>query len=560
MDNHNTITWPGWETVRVIGRGSFGTVYEIQREIAGEVERAALKHISIPAGEDEIVNLQSEGMDAVSITRTFQDQLNDILNEYKLMRKLNDCPYVVHCDDVMYVQKDTGFGWDVLIKMELLTPITKMLSNKTEISEDKVISLGKDISRALIRCAEHNILHRDIKIQNIFVSDSGQYKLGDFGIAKAKERTSTGTARIGTYDYMAPEIYLGKRYDKTADIYSLGMVMYWLLNNRRMPFLPQTAEAPRMQDRENARMRRLNGEKLPPPVNGSKGLQKIVLKCCAYKPENRYTDPAEVLNDLLASKRLRELKKDWKHPKDSQHTLKTGANSEHTQLPKMDSEARRILQPDEAQELRKKHRKRSIRRAVAVLLIAMLAFSGLALLRRGILQNTDRQEETTGISAAKGANGSSQATSSEDKVKKGVEYFDAGNYADAQKIFTEAADAGNSNAMVDIGYMYCFGYGVEQDYGKAMEWVEKAADAGNADAMNGIGIMYECGYGVGQDYGKAMEWYQKAADAGDADAMYNIGYMYYFGYGVEQDQDKAREWYIKAADAGNEEAKAILNQ
>ena len=297
------VTWPGWETLRVIGRGSFGTVYEIRRSVAGDVEHAALKYLSIPASEDEIVNLQSEGMDSASITRTFREQLNDILNEYKLMRKLNDCPNVVRCDDVQYVQKQDGFGWDILIRMELLTPITKQLAGQSEIPEEQVIALGKDLSRALICCEENHILHRDIKPQNIFVSEDGKYKLGDFGIAKAKEKTGTDTARAGTSDYMAPEVYYGEHYDKTADIYSLGIVLYWLLNNRKMPFLPQSSTAPRLQEREDARMRRLKGEALPPPVNGSKGLKRIVLKCCAFKPKDRYADASELLRDLLALKR-----------------------------------------------------------------------------------------------------------------------------------------------------------------------------------------------------------------------------------------------------------------
>lgn len=356
MDTQNKIIWPGWETGRVIGRGSFGTVYEIRRDVLGDIERAALKHISIPASEEEIISLQSEGMDAASITKTFREQLNDIVNEYKLMRRLNDCPYVVRCDDVQYIQKQDGFGWDIFIKMELLTPVTRLLGADTEIAEEKVVALGKDISRALIRCGEQNILHRDIKIQNIFVSEDGKYKLGDFGIARAKERTSTGTARVGTYDYMAPEVYFGKRYDKTADIYSLGMVLYWLLNNRRMPFLPQTEEAPRMQDRENARMRRLNGEKLPPPANGSKGLQKIVLKCCAYKPENRYRDPSDLLNDLLTLTRKPAVKK-AAPAKRGRHTDKS--NDNYDRLPELAAKSEDILQPEEIPEPKATRKKRS---------------------------------------------------------------------------------------------------------------------------------------------------------------------------------------------------------
>jgi hypothetical protein len=69
--------------------------------------------------------------------------------------------------------------------------------------------------------------------------------------------------------------------------------------------------------------------------------------------------------------------------------------------------------------------------------------------------------------------------------------------------------------------------------------------------MNNIGDLYYYGAGVEQDYTKAMEWYEKAADLGKATAMKNIGYLYENGLGVEQDSAKAQEWYDKAENLGN---------
>ena len=73
-----------------------------------------------------------------------------------------------------------------------------------------------------------------------------------------------------------------------------------------------------------------------------------------------------------------------------------------------------------------------------------------------------------------------------------------------------------------IAELYENGWGVAQDYGKALEWFHKAADAGNTDAMINLGRLYEHGLGVAQDYGKALEWFRKAADAGNTDAMINL--------------------------------------
>ena len=288
--------WPGWTTVRLIGRGSFGAVYEIERDIFGEKEKAALKHISIPQSDGEVREMRSEGLDELSITQSFADQARDIVAEYKLMARLNDCPYAVSCHDVEFVQKDDGYGWDILIRMELLTPFMELLSEKRAWPESGIVKLGRDICSALVACRKLNIIHRDIKPQNIFVSKNGDYKLGDFGIARIAEKTSSATARIGTYSYMAPEVYNGEHYGSGADIYSLGMVLYWLLNERRAPFVSVNTA----REKESAQRRRMSGEPIPAPAHGSEALKRIVLKACAYDPKDRYQSAEEMLRDLEA--------------------------------------------------------------------------------------------------------------------------------------------------------------------------------------------------------------------------------------------------------------------
>lgn len=289
--------WPGWDTVRVIGRGGYGAVYEIERcDCNGEIERAAMKVISIPKNPGVIETMYSEGYDTESITRTLEKYSNDIVSEYSLMRKLNGTANVVSCDDYRKVRHADGLGWDIFIRMELLTPLTKALPE--HISEDTVVKIALDLTSALELCSRFSIVHRDIKPQNIFVSDLGDYKLGDFGIAKTMERTMNGTM-IGTYNYMAPEVFSSRPYGSTADIYSLGLVLYWLLNERRLPFLPLPPAALSAEEDEQARIRRLRGERIPEPKNGSAYLKRIVLKACEFKPENRYQSAAEMHEDLL---------------------------------------------------------------------------------------------------------------------------------------------------------------------------------------------------------------------------------------------------------------------
>lgn len=288
----------GWIVKKRIGEGSSGEVFEIARELSpNEWEYAALKRITIPKKED-LYELEQDGFNGDGITATINKQKDDIKKEYSLIQSLRGHTNIVNVFDIYEVQHKDGLGWDVYIRMELATALPKILEqNGGNLSEAEVVKLGQDICRALMLCENKHILHRDIKPQNILVSNNGDYKLGDFGIAKIAERTSSGT-KAGTFRYMAPEVYNNLPYGNRADLYSLGMVMYWLLNERRAPFMPLYPKIATADDDSVARSRRFSGEKLPPPVNGSVDLKRIVLKACEYNPSDRYYTAGEMFQEL----------------------------------------------------------------------------------------------------------------------------------------------------------------------------------------------------------------------------------------------------------------------
>ena len=293
----NHIPWPGWEVVRKIGAGSFGTVYEIRHDLINGEERAALKVISIPQNEGEIKSMRAEGQDAASITQTIKDRAGSIVGEYNSMRELEGTPNIVRCSGVHHEPRSNGFGYDIYIMMELLTPLLDRVDELID-TETQVIRFGMDMCNALIACEQKGILHRDIKPENVFVSRDGIFKLGDFGVARPFDHTTYATKGVGTPPYMAPEVARGRKYNKQADIYSLGIMLYWLLNKRRTPFLPLPPARIQQSDRETAFVMRCSGKQIPEPDSGSAELKRIVLKACAFDPADRFVSAEEMLREL----------------------------------------------------------------------------------------------------------------------------------------------------------------------------------------------------------------------------------------------------------------------
>ena len=288
-----------WNIVSCLGAGSYGKVFEIERSEFGQTYRAALKVITVPQSSAEVRSVISEGMSVSQAEAYFHGIVEELMHEFSIMFKLKGTANIVSCEDLRVLEHPDGIGWDILIRMELLHPLLPYVYEHPMARRD-IIKLGIDICKALELCQRYNVIHRDIKPENIFISDSGDYKLGDFGIARTIERTTSGLSKKGTYSYMAPEVYAGKEYGFSVDTYSLGLVLYRMLNKNRGPFLPQPPEAITFASREQALARRISGEPLPRPFYGEGRLGEIVLKACAFDPKDRYSSPQQMRQELEA--------------------------------------------------------------------------------------------------------------------------------------------------------------------------------------------------------------------------------------------------------------------
>ena len=288
--------WPGWTAVKLLGRGSFGAVYEINRYIRSKAEKAAMKVIRVPGSDDEIMQLRMNGVPNASTEEYYDDLIEGIQNEITIMQRLVGNSHLVSYEDYSICKRQNGIGWDIYIRMELLTPLTDYME-ACLLDEPAALKMARDIALGLRDCHKNGIIHRDIKPQNIFINDTGSFKLGDFGVSKAMPGTQGSMSFKGTLSYMPPEVFHMQSTDARSDIYSLGLVLYQCLNDNRLPFLSGKITS---ESIETARQRRFAGESVPEPAHGSADLKAIALRAIAADPQERFQSASEMYRALMS--------------------------------------------------------------------------------------------------------------------------------------------------------------------------------------------------------------------------------------------------------------------
>ncbi len=289
--------WPDWTVEKEIGAGAYGHVYKVSRRVGAKTFYSAVKVIRIPQSDSEVKAIMAEDGSHSATKAHFRELVEDCKREITMMMDLRGTANVVEVEDFKVIEQKDEIRWDIFIRMEYLTCLTDVITER-RLTEKEAAKVGIDICSALELCEDNHIIHRDIKPGNIFVSRFGTYKLGDFGIAKQLERGAGTLSSRGTYDYMAPEMFRGQRYDASVDIYALGIVLYKLLNRNRAPFLAPKAERISSKDREDALGKRINGESLPAPCDASVSMSRVILKACRAKAADRFRSPGEMKDQL----------------------------------------------------------------------------------------------------------------------------------------------------------------------------------------------------------------------------------------------------------------------
>ncbi|WP_341877349.1 Stk1 family PASTA domain-containing Ser/Thr kinase [Defluviitalea saccharophila] len=271
MLQRGTILSNRYEIIERIGAGGMSIVYKakcnkLQRYVAIKVLREEF------ASDEEFVSrFRVEAQSAASLSH----------------------PNIVSIYDVGY-EDHTHY-----IVMEYIhgKTLKQIIEEEAPFTSERVLNVAMDIASALQHAHKKNIIHRDIKPQNILITDEGVLKVADFGIARAVDSSTvvtTGNA-IGSVHYFSPEQARGGYVDKTSDIYSLGIVMYEM-GTKMLPF---EGESP-----VTVALKHIN-EELPSPRSYnnqlSTSLEDIIIKATQKKPENRYKNIDEMIKDMEQS-------------------------------------------------------------------------------------------------------------------------------------------------------------------------------------------------------------------------------------------------------------------
>ncbi len=180
------------------------------------------------------------------------------------------------------------------IVMELVEGITlkKFIEKKGRLDVNEAIGIGVQIAQGMQAAHDNNIIHRDIKPQNIIISKEGKVKVTDFGIAKAATSNTITSNAMGSVHYISPEQARGGYSDEKSDIYSLGVTLYEMLAGK-VPFEGDstvTVALAHIQEEASAL------DEMDPEIPHS--LAKIIMKCMQKKPDMRYMTASALIVDL----------------------------------------------------------------------------------------------------------------------------------------------------------------------------------------------------------------------------------------------------------------------
>ena len=298
MSNSLNPVFGDWYTDKQIGSGTDGKVFSIYRVRAdGSRETSILKIIRLGENRNErrFFSVDDNSENASSLN--YEEIIKKIKRNIITVKKLDMGKNIVNYEALEVREASDNKGQLLLIKLQEMRSLSQLLE-EFSFTYEETIRLGLSVCKGLAKCRQFNYTYPNLKPENILFDRNGMCKLGDLGSFSCLEPSKTSIAFKRTQYYMAPEFIKTGKVSKTADIYSLGLVLYMLTNRGRLPFVELYPQKLTVNSFNEATVKRVSGEKLSKPVLCSDKLWKIIQKACAYNPNERYESPDEMYGDL----------------------------------------------------------------------------------------------------------------------------------------------------------------------------------------------------------------------------------------------------------------------
>ncbi|MCQ2420032.1 MAG: protein kinase [Clostridia bacterium] len=254
-----------------------------------------LKHICVPESQKQVDALMFTGAASTpeEAQKYFEQVVSDYQKELEQLEALSSSQNLACFRSYQIVPKEDGVGYELYLLCEQFKTLPEYLQENA-MTQLCAVNLGMDLCSALSDLRQAELIHRDVKPSNIYLSSQGHFVLGDLGIAPIKDLKYCSMPESMLSSYSAPELFsLIGTLHPTTDIYSVGLILYRIFNGNHGPFEDEQTSA------KAADKRRVTGEALPAPMYADYEMSEIILKACAFQPEDRYQTPDELKEALV---------------------------------------------------------------------------------------------------------------------------------------------------------------------------------------------------------------------------------------------------------------------
>lgn len=258
-----------WKIISRLSEDNDNELYKIsKKEYDGTTVSANLRYVTLCGDE-----YTSENVDFITEEAAFLKGISKSGDSYNYI-------------DIVVVNTPAKEKLELFIITEDLKSLSEVMDSKS-FDENEIIDFGIQMSAILEKLEANSIYHGNLSTKNIFVTSDNKYKIGGFSDFESK---------ISDFSFVAPEIYNKKDADFTTDIYSLGLIMYYMSNNYSLPFESENVI------KDDAIKMRLDGKSVTAPAHGSEKLKSVIVIACQPNNENRWKNAGNIKNALTSIK------------------------------------------------------------------------------------------------------------------------------------------------------------------------------------------------------------------------------------------------------------------